>query len=142
MIILRDLFLALALSQADGLALGGGEADELRAQAPLRGAARDPEGLEDLRRRLPPSTLQETEKQEPPPAPAPRNAAPEETPSVDFSWLELYPAHRAGGLQLEVPREPQRVLRLRRPRSDALALARRRILTESTSGSSPSSTSR
>src|SRR5436190_5296812 len=91
MMILRDLFLALALSQADGLARGGGEADELRAQAPLRGAARDPEGLEDLRRRVPPSTLQEAEKQEPPPAPAPRNAAPEETPSLDFSWLELYP---------------------------------------------------
>src|SRR5689334_7085982 len=98
MMILRELALAVALSQADGLAWAGGEAEELRSQAVLFGSARDPEALEDLRRRLPAwredealsENQQEQEKQDPP-APAPRNAKQEETPSVDFTWLELYP---------------------------------------------------
>jgi len=97
MMIVTELALALVLSQADALAWGGGEAGELRSQAALLGTFRDPAGLADFRRRLPwrddeesPATPQEQEKQEPP-VPAPRNARQEETRSVDFSWLELYP---------------------------------------------------
>jgi hypothetical protein len=96
MTVLTQLVLSLALA-------GAGDAEDLRAEALRQGAAPDVEALQDFRRRTPsvqeaaPASAapqpQEGEKQEPPPTPAPRGAKPqeEETPSIDFSWLELYP---------------------------------------------------
>jgi hypothetical protein len=95
MTVLTQLVLSLALA-------GAGDAEDLRVRALRQGAAPDVEALQDLRRRTPslqepaPTAAsappQEGEKQEPP-SPAPRGAKPqgEETPSIDFSWLELYP---------------------------------------------------
>ena len=93
MMVLTDLVLFVALA-------GAGDAEELRSQALRHGLAPDAEALEDFRRRLPAlrdeepapakRAAQEAEKQEPP-VPAPREARQDETPSIDFSWLELYP---------------------------------------------------
>jgi hypothetical protein len=95
MMVLMDLVFLLTLGAA-----GGGNGEELlpRAVRPELGA--DPEGLEDLRRRIPgflddeaeagAPPQEEGQKQEPP-IPAPRDSKQEETPSIDFTWLEIYP---------------------------------------------------
>ncbi len=93
---LLNLVLVLALNP------GGGEAAELRGWAARYGAEADAEPLQDFRRRLPAAVQnddaatgkavpQEGEKQEPP-VPAPRDAkVQEESPTIDWSWLEIYP---------------------------------------------------
>lgn len=80
---------------------GGGDATELQASALRTDARPDAEALGDFHRRLAllqvddePAAAgqdrQEGEKQDPP-VPVPRAAAQEETPTIDFSWLEIYP---------------------------------------------------
>jgi hypothetical protein len=95
MMVLMDLVLLLTLGAA-----GGSNAEDWLPQAFRLGMGEDPEGLEDLRRRIPGFRDDETEpgappqeegqKQEPP-IPAPRDSKQEETPSIDFTWLEIYP---------------------------------------------------
>lgn len=78
---------------------GGDDAEDLRAQAFRLEREGEPEGLADFQRRLPmlldqeaapaAAPTQEGGKQEP--VPTPRDLKQEEPPSVDFTWLELYP---------------------------------------------------
>jgi len=92
---LREIVLLFALG-------GGGDAEELRVLAERFGATPSVEALNDLHRRLP--ALQEADRrpdqaaaapqesgQQEPPTPTPRESRQEEAPSIDFSWLEIYP---------------------------------------------------
>jgi hypothetical protein len=93
MMVLVETMLLLALG-------GGGEGPDLRAGGLRRGAGVDAEALADLHRRIQGLTIDEDpsqeasgeqeEKQEPP-IPAPREAKQDDTPTIDFSWLEIYP---------------------------------------------------